>query len=117
MRSSDRSSAGSGLRLATGLVLATFIVIHLGNHALGLIGIESMESEMEQLQRLATLGTAAGMIAHEVRGLLTPVRAYAQLALKTADRGYVIETGKIILEGPADELLSNPEVQEAYLGI
>jgi len=45
------------------------------------------------------------------------VEQNAQLALKTADRGYVIETGKIILEGPAAELLANPEVREAYLGV
>ncbi|MDO8519467.1 MAG: ABC transporter ATP-binding protein [Deltaproteobacteria bacterium] len=41
----------------------------------------------------------------------------AHLALKTAHRGYVMETGKIILEGNADTLLGNPEVQKAYLGL
>ena len=40
----------------------------------------------------------------------------AKAALKVADRGYVLETGKIILEGQADELLANREVQRAYLG-
>ncbi|MEQ8768868.1 MAG: HAMP domain-containing sensor histidine kinase [Phycisphaerales bacterium] len=48
-------------------------------------GLASIDGELEQLHRLATLGTAAGMIAHEVRGLLTPVRAYAQMALKSPD--------------------------------
>jgi branched-chain amino acid transport system ATP-binding protein len=33
-----------------------------------------------------------------------------------ADRGYVLETGKVIIEGPALELLENREVQRAYLG-
>ena len=33
-----------------------------------------------------------------------------------ADRGYVMETGKVILEGIASELLENKEVQRAYLG-
>ena len=40
----------------------------------------------------------------------------AKAALKIADRGYVLETGKIILEGPADALLANRDVQRAYLG-
>ncbi|MDE2372371.1 MAG: ABC transporter ATP-binding protein [Burkholderiales bacterium] len=37
-------------------------------------------------------------------------------ALKIAHRGYVIETGRIVLEGSGAELLADPRVQEAYLG-
>ncbi len=37
-------------------------------------------------------------------------------ALKIADRAYVIETGKIVLEGSGRDLLGNPKVQDAYLG-
>jgi branched-chain amino acid transport system ATP-binding protein len=37
-------------------------------------------------------------------------------ALKIADHGYVIETGRIVLEGSGRELLNEPKVQEAYLG-
>lgn len=37
-------------------------------------------------------------------------------ALKIAHRGYVIETGEIVLTGKGQELLSNPKVKEAYLG-
>lgn len=44
------------------------------------------------------------------------VEQNAKAALKIADRGYVIETGRIILQGPAAELLENREVQRAYLG-
>lgn len=44
------------------------------------------------------------------------VEQNANAALKIADRGYVMETGKIILQGPADELLANKDVQRAYLG-
>jgi len=44
------------------------------------------------------------------------VEQNAKAALKMADRGYVLETGKVILEGPASELLENKEVQRAYLG-
>ncbi|KAB0669829.1 ABC transporter ATP-binding protein [Oryzomonas sagensis] len=44
------------------------------------------------------------------------VEQNAKAALKLADRGYVLETGKIILEGPSAELLENAEVKRAYLG-
>ena len=44
------------------------------------------------------------------------VEQNAKAALKMADRGYVLETGKVILEGSAVELLENKEVQRAYLG-
>ncbi|WP_027516032.1 ABC transporter ATP-binding protein [Bradyrhizobium sp. WSM1417] len=38
------------------------------------------------------------------------------LALSVADRAYVLENGRIVLEGPADELKNNARVREAYLG-
>ena len=38
-------------------------------------------------------------------------------ALEVADRGYVVETGSITLQGPARELLSNEGIRAAYLGI
>lgn len=44
------------------------------------------------------------------------VEQNAKAALKMADRGYVLETGKVKLEGMASELLENSEVQQAYLG-
>jgi branched-chain amino acid transport system ATP-binding protein len=44
------------------------------------------------------------------------VEQNANLALEVSSYGYVLETGKILLEGPAAELKANPEVQEAYLG-
>ena len=40
----------------------------------------------------------------------------AKAALRIADRGYVLETGKVILEGIASDLLENKDVQRAYLG-
>jgi branched-chain amino acid transport system ATP-binding protein len=44
------------------------------------------------------------------------VEQNAKAALKVADRGYIIETGRIILEGETQDLLNNKEVQRAYLG-
>ena len=40
----------------------------------------------------------------------------ANAALRTADYGYVLETGEVTLSGPGSELLSNEKVREAYLG-
>mgnify|MGYP000355574942 CR=1 FL=1 len=37
-------------------------------------------------------------------------------ALDLADRGYVLQTGKIVTEGSGRELLDNPEVQASFLG-
>jgi branched-chain amino acid transport system ATP-binding protein len=44
------------------------------------------------------------------------VEQNARSALKIANRGYVLETGRIILEGDAEDLLANRDVQRAYLG-
>ncbi len=44
------------------------------------------------------------------------VEQNARAALRIADRGYVLETGRIVLDGTARDLLDNPEVQRAYLG-
>jgi branched-chain amino acid transport system ATP-binding protein len=45
------------------------------------------------------------------------VEQNARLALEVADRGYVMENGRIVLDGPADQLARNPDVQEFYLGL
>ena len=39
------------------------------------------------------------------------------IALKNSDYGYIIETGKVMLEGTAESLLNNDKVKELYLGI
>jgi branched-chain amino acid transport system ATP-binding protein len=44
------------------------------------------------------------------------VEQNAALALELADHGYVIENGRIVLEGSAEELAANRDVQRAYLG-
>jgi len=68
----------------------------------------------------------APLIVKNIFAIITKLRAAgntvllieqnAKAALKIADRGYVLETGKIILEGPAEALLANRDVQRAYLG-
>ena len=44
------------------------------------------------------------------------VEQNARKALEIADRGYVLETGRVVLSGTARELAKNPEVERAYLG-
>ena len=44
------------------------------------------------------------------------VEQNALMALSVANRGYVLETGNIVLEGTGQELLQNPQVMKAYLG-
>jgi len=44
------------------------------------------------------------------------VEQNAQMALAIADRAYVLETGKIVMQGTGDDLLKDPSVIEAYLG-
>ncbi len=44
------------------------------------------------------------------------VEQNARMALKFAQRGYVLETGNIVLEGESEELMENSEVKRAYLG-
>ncbi len=44
------------------------------------------------------------------------VEQSANMAFSVANRGYVLETGTIVLEGSARELRENPEVKAAYLG-
>jgi branched-chain amino acid transport system ATP-binding protein len=45
------------------------------------------------------------------------VEQNAQIALSVAHRSYVLETGNIVLSGPAKEIAENPKVKAAYLGI
>jgi len=44
------------------------------------------------------------------------VEQNARMALKLADRGYVLEVGRLLQEGSSKELLASPEIQAAYLG-
>jgi branched-chain amino acid transport system ATP-binding protein len=56
------------------------------------------------------------MDIHEREVPMILVEQNAQLALRLADRGYVLETGKIVLEGKSDDLINNELVKKAYLG-
>ena len=45
------------------------------------------------------------------------IKQNARRALEVADHGYILEQGRIVLEGPAAELAENPDVKEFYLGL
>lgn len=45
------------------------------------------------------------------------VEQMVQEALEIAHRGYVLQTGRIVQSGPADELLGSEDIQKAYLGM
>ncbi|TDH35200.1 ABC transporter ATP-binding protein [Pseudohoeflea suaedae] len=53
--------------------------------------------------------------ARDVTVLLVEQNAFG--ALKIADRGYVMETGRITISGPAADLIADPRIREAYLGL
>ena len=44
------------------------------------------------------------------------VEQNASMALRIADYGYVLQSGRIVLEGPAKQLLADPRIRSAYLG-
>ncbi|HSM19408.1 MAG TPA: ATP-binding cassette domain-containing protein, partial [Hyphomicrobiales bacterium] len=61
------------------------------------------------------LGTVKGLKQAGLTVLLVEQNASAALAI--ADRGYVVETGRIVASGEAAELLADSRVQSAYLGV
>lgn len=53
---------------------------------------------------------------HKAGTTILLVEQNAQAALSVADRGYVLETGKIVTTGTGAQLLESPEIKKAYLG-
>jgi len=80
-------------------------VLLLDEPSLGLAPI-LVDSIFETIRQINATGTTILLIEQN-----------ALLALRTAARGYVLETGSIATQGPASELLDSPEVQRAYLGM
>lgn len=99
-------SGGEQQMLAVGrAMMAAPKLMMLDEPSLGLapIIIDEMFEKFRQINK--THGTT-----------LLIVEQNAQLALETADTGYILNLGKIQLKGPGAELLDNPYIQEAYLG-
>ncbi len=79
-----------------------------------LIMLDEPSMGLAPLVMKSILSTIAALREGGVTVLL--VEQNSRAALGIADRGYVMETGSIVLEGTAQELLDNNEVQRAYLG-
>ncbi|MCL1961344.1 MAG: ABC transporter ATP-binding protein [Desulfovibrionaceae bacterium] len=102
---SDTLSGGEQQMLAVGRALMTKCsVLLLDEPSMGLAPL-IMYDMFRTLKRLNAEGLT-----------IIVVEQNAHLALKVADRGYVLDTGEIIAEGPAEELLHRPEIKAAYLG-
>jgi branched-chain amino acid transport system ATP-binding protein len=103
---SDTLSGGEQQMLAIGRALMTKCsVLLLDEPSMGLAPVIMYE----MFRTLKKLNTEEGLT-------LVVVEQNAHLALKLADRGYVLDTGEIVAEGPAEELLHKPEIKAAYLG-
>lgn len=102
---SDTLSGGEQQMLAVGRALMTKCsVLLLDEPSMGLAPL-IMYDLFRTLKKLNAEGLT-----------IIVVEQNARLALQVADRGYVLDTGEIVAEGPAEELLRKPEIKAAYLG-
>ena len=98
-------SGGEQQMLAMGRALmANPKLLMLDEPSMGLAPI-LVDQIFEIIQRLHQAGTTILLVEQS-----------AQMALSVADRGYVLETGKIVATGTGKELLNNEAVKQAYLG-
>jgi branched-chain amino acid transport system ATP-binding protein len=98
-------SGGEQQMLALGRALMTrsrFLLLDEPSMGLAPRLVEEIFEILEQIHRGGTT--------------LLLVEQNARRALKLASRGYVLEAGRLVLEGPADALLHDPRVEDAYLG-
>ncbi|HOT45423.1 MAG TPA: ABC transporter ATP-binding protein [Spirochaetota bacterium] len=98
-------SGGEQQMLAIGRALmAKPRLIMLDEPSMGLAPI-IVKGIFEEIRKLRDAGNTILLVEQNARA-----------ALRIADRGYVIETGQMVLEGTSEELLNNNDVQRAYLG-
>ncbi len=91
------------LAIARGLIAQPKVLL-LDEPSLGLAPV-IQENLFETIREIRAQGTT-----------ILIVEQNAALALNIADRGYVLETGEVVLEGTAQELAQNEDVKRAYLG-
>jgi branched-chain amino acid transport system ATP-binding protein len=92
------------LAIARALMMSPRILL-LDEPSMGLAPV-LVEGIFEVIRQLNQQGTTILLVEQN-----------AHMALQVAHRGYVLETGRIVLEGTAQELAENPLVQAAYLGM
>ncbi len=108
-RSDQRASTLSGgeqqmLAIARGTMSAPKLLM-LDEPSLGLAPI-LIPAIYEGIRRIAAAGTSVLLVEQNVRD-----------ALQVADRAYVLQTGRVVIEGDAKNLLGDPLVQKAFLGL
>jgi branched-chain amino acid transport system ATP-binding protein len=98
-------SGGEQQMLAVGRALMTGReLMLLDEPSMGLAPL-LMQDMFESLKEINQKGTTILLVEQNAR-----------MALRFAQRGYVLENGSLVLQGTSDELLTNPEVKKAYLG-
>jgi branched-chain amino acid transport system ATP-binding protein len=98
-------SGGEQQMLAVGRAfISARKIMLLDEPSMGLAPL-TMKSVFDSLKEINREGTT-----------ILVVEQNARMALQFADRGYVLENGRLVLEGTSDELLVNPLVKRAYLG-
>jgi branched-chain amino acid transport system ATP-binding protein len=80
-------------------------LLMLDEPSLGLAPI-LIQGIFETVRRIADQGTTVLLVEQDVKH-----------SLSLSDRGYVLEHGRTVMEGPARELLDNPHIRTAYLGL
>jgi branched-chain amino acid transport system ATP-binding protein len=85
--------------------MATPKVLLMDEPSMGLAPV-LVDSIFQTIQDLHSAGTTILLVEQNAR-----------MALQVADRGYVMQTGEIVLSGTADHLRTNEMVRKAYLGI
>ena len=65
-----------------------------------------VEQQFETIQQLNRTGITIFVVEQN-----------AAMALAIANRGYVLQSGRVVLQGTASSLLENPQMQRAYLGM
>jgi branched-chain amino acid transport system ATP-binding protein len=80
-------------------------LLMLDEPSLGLAPI-LIKSIFETVRKIADQGTTVLLVEQDVKH-----------SLSLSDRGYVLEHGRAVMEGPAKELLDNPHIKTAYLGL
>jgi branched-chain amino acid transport system ATP-binding protein len=108
-RANQRAGTLSGgeqqmLAIGRGLMLRPKLIM-LDEPSLGLAPI-MVEAAYRGIEAIHQQGVAVLLVEQNL-----------QLALNFADRGYVLESGRVVLEGPARELLENPRIKASYLGM